>query len=117
MGLRKIAGCFVPVALLALNAFAQTNRNTNPPTPGTLAYLAEFYTKQEFRVPMRDGAKLFTAVYSPKDLSSTYPILLTRTPYSLKPYSEDRYPSPNGALLHYAAEKFIFVLQDVRGRY
>jgi putative CocE/NonD family hydrolase len=112
-----MAGAFLPVALVALNAPAQTNRNTGAPAPGTLAYLTEFYTKQEFRIPMRDGAKLFTAVYSPKEVSTTYPILLTRTPYSLKPYSEDRYPNPNGPMLYYAAEKFIFALQDVRGRY
>ncbi|MBU6400534.1 MAG: CocE/NonD family hydrolase [Verrucomicrobia bacterium] len=65
---------------------------------------------------MRDGVRLFTAVYAPKDDSQSYPILLTRTPYSLKPYSEDLYPDPAGPMQHYAQEKFIFVLQDVRGR-
>ena len=43
------------------------------------------YTKYEYRIPMRDGVKLFTAVYVPKDTSQTYPILLTRTPYSVGP--------------------------------
>jgi putative CocE/NonD family hydrolase len=66
---------------------------------------------------MRDGVKLFTSVYQPKDDSQAYPILLTRTPYSLKPYSVDRYPNPRGPLLNYAKERFIFVVQDVRGRY
>jgi putative CocE/NonD family hydrolase len=81
------------------------------------AYLLEHYSKREVKIPMRDGVKLFTAVYSPKDDSKTYPLLLTRTPYSLKPYGEDVYPDPGGSLMNYAEEKFIFVFQDVRGRY
>ena len=83
----------------------------------TQAYVREHYTKFEYKIPMRDGVKLFTAVFAPKDDSQAYPILLTRTPYSLKPYSDDLYPDPGGPMLHYAREKFIFVLQDVRGRY
>jgi putative CocE/NonD family hydrolase len=82
----------------------------------TTAYLREFYTKFEYKIPMRDGVKLLTAVYAPKDDSTPYPILLTRTPYSLKPYGDDLYPDPRGPMQHYAREKFIFVLQDVRGR-
>src|SRR4029450_8670971 len=50
------------------------------------AWVKENYTKYEHRIPMRDGIKLFTAVYVPKDASRTYPILLSRTPYSCKPY-------------------------------
>ena len=80
------------------------------------AYVREHYTKFEYEVPMRDGVNLFTAVYQPKDDSEAYPILLTRTPYSLKPYSVDLYPDPRGPLFHYAEERFIFVVQDVRGR-
>ena len=85
-------------------------------TPGQ-AYLRENYTKYEYKIPMRDGVRLFVAVYSPKDDSQTYPILLTRTPYGCKPYGEDLYPDPAGPLDYYAKEKFIFVTQDVRGRY
>ena len=47
----------------------------------------ERYTKYEFEIPMRDGVKLFTAVYAPKDTSKRYPFLLTRTPYSVSPYA------------------------------
>ena len=79
------------------------------------AYIREYYTKYEYDIPMRDGVKLFTAVYEPKDNSQTYPIILTRTPYSLKPYSVDLYPNPRGPILNYAKERFIFVVQDVRG--
>src|SRR4051812_26403542 len=54
------------------------------------------YTKYEYRIPMRDGVRLFTAVYVPKDRSQPYPILLTRTPYSVEPYGVDRYKSDLG---------------------
>ena len=81
------------------------------------AYLREHYTKYEYKIPMRDGVNLFTAVYAPKDDSQPYPILLTRTPYSVKPYGVDRYPNPGGPMRNYAKEKFIFVSPDVRGRY
>ncbi|HEY2342751.1 MAG TPA: CocE/NonD family hydrolase, partial [Chthoniobacteraceae bacterium] len=63
-----------------------------------------------------DGVKLFTAAYVPKDNSTTYPILLARTPYGSRPYGVDRYPEPRGPMRFYAAEKFIFAQQDVRGR-
>ena len=81
------------------------------------AYLREHYTKYEYRIAMRDGAKLFTAVYAPKDASTAYPLLLSRTPYNCKPYGVDQYPTPRGQLANYAKEKFNFVFQDVRGRF
>jgi putative CocE/NonD family hydrolase len=82
----------------------------------TASYLRSHYTKFEYRIPVRDGVKLFTAVYTPNDTSKTYPILLTRTPYSAGPYGADRYtrmiaPSPEMVKAGY-----IFVIQDVRGR-
>jgi len=77
------------------------------------------YTKYEYRIPMRDGARLFTAVYVPKDASSTrlYPFLMERTPYSIEPYGEDQYPRRLGPSEEYEKAGYIFVLQDVRGRY
>ena len=82
------------------------------------AYVHEHYTKSEYQVPVRDGVKLFVSVYAPKDDTQKYPIILTRTPYSARPYGEDLYPDPlSGPLLHYAKENFIFVTADVRGRY
>src|SRR5207302_8586427 len=75
------------------------------------------YTKYEFRIPMRDGQKLFTSVYAPKDLSQKYPILLTRTPYSVGPYGVDRYKDNLGPSPLFAKEGYIFVYQDVRGRW
>ena len=75
------------------------------------------YTKYEYRIPMRDGKRLFTAVYVPKDASKTYPLLLTRTPYSLKPYGADQYRENLGPSPLFAKAGYIFVYQDVRGRW
>ena len=77
------------------------------------------YTKYEYRVPMRDGARLFTAVYVPKDASASrrYPFLLMRTPYSVSPYGVDNYPRSLGPSESFEREGFIFVNQDARGRY
>ena len=54
-------------------------------------YIRENYTKYEKRIPVRDGVKLFTAIYTPNDTSKEYPILLLRTPYSISPYGPNRY--------------------------
>ena len=67
------------------------------------------YTKYEFRIPMRDGAKLFTAVYLPKDAapSKMYPFLIERTPYSVRPYGADNYPKRLGPARSFVADGFI----------
>ena len=77
------------------------------------------YTKYEFRIPMRDGVKLFTAIYMPKDAApnKTYPFLMERTPYGVEPYGADHYPKQLGPAPSFATDGFIFVYQDVRGRY
>jgi putative CocE/NonD family hydrolase len=74
------------------------------------------YTKYEYRIPMRDGKRLFTAVYVPKDQSQTYPIMLNRTPYSVAPYGADEYRDRLGPSPLFDKSGYIFVLQDVRGR-
>ncbi|HEY6168323.1 MAG TPA: CocE/NonD family hydrolase [Verrucomicrobiae bacterium] len=81
------------------------------------AWMAEHYTKYEHRIAMRDGVRLFTRVYAPKDDSHAWPIMLTRTPYALKPYGVDNYTDPAGSFRTLAKDKFILVTQDVRGRY
>jgi putative CocE/NonD family hydrolase len=101
---------------LAAPAFAQPAPKPAEPAVDA-AYLREHYTKYEYQIVMRDGVKLFTAVYAPKDTQTAWPILLTRTPYNCKPYGVDQYPTPRGPMANYAKEKFIFVLQDVRGRF
>lgn len=75
------------------------------------------YTKYEYRIPMRDGKKLFTAVYVPKDQSQQYPILLSRTPYSCRPYGVDQYRTDLGPSPLFGEKGYIFAYQDVRGRW
>src|SRR4051812_4677680 len=82
-----------------------------------LEYVQANYTKFEYRIPMRDGVKLFTAVYVPKDDSKPYPILLTRTPYTVAPYGPDRYRTDLGPSPVFGRKKYVFAYQDVRGRY
>jgi putative CocE/NonD family hydrolase len=80
----------------------------------------ENYSKFEYRIPMRDGVKLFTSVYIPKDVFSdgkTYPVMMDRTPYSVGPYGPDVFRAAIGPSEFFQKEKFIFVYQDVRGRY
>ena len=77
----------------------------------------EHYTKYEFRIPMRDGVHLFTSVYVPKDSSKKYPFLIDRTPYSVAPYGVDQYRNQLGPSPDFDKAGYIFVFQDVRGRY
>jgi putative CocE/NonD family hydrolase len=82
------------------------------------AWVVNHYTKIERLVTMRDGKKLFTAIYMPKDSSEKHPILMTRTPYSCAPYGEKNFRK-FWQTYHtaYCKENYIFVYQDVRGRY
>jgi len=81
-------------------------------------YVRAHYTKYEFRIPMRDGVRLFTAVYVPKDAAGgPYPFLMNRTPYSVSPYGEDEYPRHLGPSDEFEKSGYIFVNQDVRGRW
>lgn len=85
-----------------------------------IEYVKAHYTKQEFQIPMRDGARLFTTVFAPKDMTQTYPLLMIRTQSGLRPYGPDQYPNTllgPSPLPHFAREGYIFVLQDVRGRW
>ena len=80
-------------------------------------YIRANYSKFEYRIPVRDGVRLFTAVYVPNDRSKTYPMLMVRTPYNVGPYGADKYKSNLGPTEEFEKEGFIFVFQDVRGRY
>ena len=80
-------------------------------------FVRDNFTKKEVYITMRDGVRLFTAIYSPKEDGHTYPFLMIRSPYSSGPYGDSAYRGslgPNGDLMR---EKYIFVYQDVRGRY
>ena len=111
--LRVIFGFLVAVLSLA----AYRAPSAEQPAETNAIWLAEHYTKYEHRIPMRDGVRLFTRVYVPKDDSEAWPVMLTRTPYALKPYGTDNYTDPSGSFRTLATNNFILVTQDVRGRY
>jgi len=102
-----LAFCFL---LLAFCSNAQPN---NPDAD----YVKANYTKYEYQIPMRDGIKLFTSVYVPKDQTKKYPIMMGRTPYSVGPYGPDAYKGSLGPSSLFLHDGFIFVYQDVRGRF
>jgi len=80
-------------------------------------WLKENYSKKEYRIPMRDGVTLFTSVYSPKDTTTTYPIIMVRTPYTVSPYGEENFPNNLGPNDDLVKEGYIFVFQDIRGQF
>ncbi len=101
---------FLFLSVLTLNLTAQYSQDS--------AWIKEYYTKKEVYIPMRDGTKLFTSIYTPKDQKDKYPILMTRTPYSCAPYGEDNwYPYWLTNVKNYMRAGYIIVKQDVRGRY
>ena len=79
--------------------------------------IEEHYIKSSQLVPMRDGVKLFTIIYTPKQLDQKYPIMLFRTPYSIGPYEPDRFRRSLGPSQPFAEDGYIFVYQDVRGKF
>lgn len=81
------------------------------------SYIRLHYVKQEVSIPMRDGVKLFTSIYSPRDTTRKYPLLMKRTPYSVGPYGVDKYAEKLGPSEHFVKAGYIFVNQDVRGRF
>lgn len=101
---------------IALAAVAVIATNCVRTADGTRRTAAR-YIKHEYRIPMRDGVKLFTQVYLPKDGSKTYPFLVQRTPFGVQPYGEDRYRPQLGASPEFDRAGYIFVFQDVRGRF
>jgi uncharacterized protein len=102
------------VFLLALPALLLAQ---DPAAAERESYIRLHYSKQEVKIKMRDGVELFTAIYAPKDTSKKYPILMKRTPYSVAPYGVDKYPSSLGPSEHFVKAGYIFVNQDVRGRF
>ena len=80
------------------------------------AYVRDHYTKIERSIPMRDGVKLFTAIYVPKE-AGKYPFMISRTPYTVAPYGADKYKTALGPSSLFLKEGFIFVYQDVRGKW
>src|SRR5947207_6525629 len=107
--------CAVP-GLLALGFTALAAQE--PAAQPADDYVRSHYTKYEYRIPMRDGKRLFTSVYVPKDAGDgPYPFLIDRTPYSVAPYGEDQFPQRLGPSEEFQKAGYIFVYQDVRGRW
>ncbi|WP_434063880.1 CocE/NonD family hydrolase [Roseateles subflavus] len=120
MSVKRIAPISSAVALLCLAQ--QVLAQTPPAAPAAPAPydLKANYTKYEYKVPTRDGKRLFTVVYVPKEAEASgkrYPFLMTRTPYSCGPYGVDRYGSRFAPSEDFLKAGYIFVCQDVRGRY
>lgn len=107
--MKKLTSIFVFFFLLQ-NLFAQTAAETDS------AFIRNNYTKREVYIKMRDGIQLFTSIYTPKDLSKKYPILLNRTPYTVSPYGADQFKT-RFQNMNLAQQGNIFVFQDVRGRW
>jgi uncharacterized protein len=108
--------CNICVLVLVLVALIPSLLSQTKPD-GLEFDVKEHYTKYEFNIPMRDSARLFTSVYMPKDSSRTYPFLIDRTPYSVGPYGVDQYRTQLGPAVEFDKAGYIFVFQDVRGRY
>ena len=110
---RRLSGRLAPCAALILLM------TTSPGPVGAqgLDYVKAHYTKYEYRIPMRDGVRLFTAVYVPKDQGQRYPIMLMRTPYGVQPYGEDAYKGDVGPSPAFGNDGYIVAYQDVRGRW
>lgn len=109
--MNKNLALFLSLLFFGCGAFAQVaTRDT---------YVKDHFTKKEVYITMRDGKKLFTAIYIPKNAAPTnkYPMMMQRTCYSIAPYGENKYPYRLGPSETMMKEGYIFVYQDVRGRW
>ena len=112
----KLSLLITLLILSASTAFAQPGPMTEQQRE-LADYIKKNYTKSEVMIPMRDGVKLFACIYEPKDKKQKYPIMFDRTPYSVGPYGVNNYKTSLGPDELFAREGYIFVYQDVRGRY
>ena len=110
--MRRNVSLLIVIFLAAISSLRAQNRPEAPEFD-----VKEHYTKYEYRIPMRDGVHLFTSVYVPKDSSRAYPFLIDRTPYNVGPYGVDQYRTNLGPSPDFDKSGYIFVFQDVRGRY
>lgn len=108
--------CLAGLAAALAPSFPAQLATAQAPT-STAEEVRAHYAKREVRIAMRDGTELFTSIYTPRDTTRTYPILLMRTPYSVRPYGPDEYAASLGPWKAFQDDGYIFVNQDVRGRY
>jgi len=104
------------MVLLAVGYVAPLAQNLTRQQQELADYIKSHYVKREVMIPMRDGVKLFTSIYEPKDHKQKYPIMLDRTPYSVSPYGKE-FRNSLGPDELFPREGYIFVYQDVRGRW
>lgn len=105
------------LTLSLLIVVTSCKKTTNSPEEVSTTYVSDNYTKQEVAIEMRDGVKLHTTIYAPKDTSKEYPIIMQRTPYSSQPYGEGKFKEKIGPNIHMMQDGYIVVYQDVRGRW
>jgi hypothetical protein len=124
MALLRAAVVLAGVGWTAGVAFAQRPAQLAPGEFDAAAFTKSHYVKHEYRFPVRDGVKLYVAVYTPVAAAFTpngdpgpYPFMMTRTPYACSPYGEDKMPNRLGAAVELLQSGYIFVCADVRGRY
>jgi putative CocE/NonD family hydrolase len=91
--------------------------NVSPSYSQSVGELKHKYEKQEVYITMRDGVKLFTSIYTPKNKSARHPILLNRTPYNIEPGGPDSFNYFVQLYSRYTDDDYIMVYQDVRGKY
>jgi uncharacterized protein len=103
--------------LLAFSFLLSALSSKAQPNNSDADYVKANYQKYEYQITMRDGKKLFTSVYVPKDQSKKYPIMMDRTPYSVGPYGPNTYKGSLGPSPLFLHDGYIFVYQDVRGRF
>jgi uncharacterized protein len=112
-----VRGAFLGLMLLAFILPTRPLLAQVPAQAPSATEVKANYTKMETYITMRDGVKLFTSIYIPKDQSQKYPIMMQRTPYSVSPYGADVYKAALGPSALFQKEGFIFAYQDVRGRW
>lgn len=81
------------------------------------AKIKEIYDKQEVYITMRDGVKLFSSIYSPKNLTAPAPMIIMRSPYNSEPTGESEFNFFVPIYYRFIKEGYILVFQDVRGRF
>ena len=93
------------------------SRDSIPPDESSTVSIRKRYIKSEAYITMRDGIKLFTSIYTPRDTTKTYPVIITRTPYGIEPDGKDEFNSSMNIYFRFVKENYILVFQDVRGTF
>ena len=108
------AALLVAAAPLYAGAQATTPTAAQVAARQRMDSIAQSFEKTEVMIPMRDGVKLHTAIYAPKVRTGPLPIIFVRTPYGIAARAAGhrlaRTPSSR-------QEGYIFVFQDIRGRF